>query len=95
MCVMRVHVYLDEETLRMLDEEVGKRERSAFIEEAVKKELDQRRRWRLIWSAIESSPMTDEGHPWDPDPATYFHEERRRQTTAREQKLAKAWGDDR
>lgn len=88
MCVMRVHIYLDEETLRMLDEEIGKRERSAFIQDAVKKELDQRRRWRLIWSAVGS--ISDTGHVWDPDPAAWVRETRRADAEHRQRKLDEA-----
>lgn len=86
---VRVHVYLDDALVQALDAEVGARERSAFIEEAVRKELDNRRRWRLIWSAVGS--ISDDGHPWDPDPAAWVRETRRRETQTRETKLREAW----
>jgi hypothetical protein len=95
MWVMRLHIYLDDVLVKELDEEVGARERSAFIEETVRNELDRRRRWRLIWRAVDSSPMTEEGHPWDPDPAAYFHEARRRSAAERDAKHGKLWGDGR
>lgn len=90
---MRLHIYLDDDLVRELDHEVGARERSAFIEQTVRGELDRRRRWRLIWQAVESSPMGEGGHPWDPDPSVYFHEERRR-SAARRNERAQSLRDD-
>ena len=93
--VMRLHVYIDDDLVEQLDREVGDRGRSAFVEECVRNELDRRGRWRAIWSALEGPPMDEEGHPWDPDPASYFHEERARGSAARAARLHAAWGDDR
>lgn len=95
MCVMRLHVYLDDDLVEELDREVGARGRSAFLEECLRAELDRRRRWRSIWSAFEGPPIDEEGHPWDPDPATYVHEERARESAARATRLRSAWGDGR
>jgi hypothetical protein len=92
---MRLHVYLNDDLVAQLDGEVGSRGRSAFVEECVRTELDRRRRWRSIWSAFEEPPIDGEGHPWDPDPAAYLHEERARESAAREARLRAAWGDDR
>ena len=72
---MRIHVSLDEELLRELDELVGKRERSPFIAEAVRRAVDQERRWKKIKSAAGS--ISDTGHVWDPDPAAWVHDQRR------------------
>jgi metal-responsive CopG/Arc/MetJ family transcriptional regulator len=72
---MRVHISLDEELVRELDELVGPRARSPFIAGAVRRAIDQERRWRLIRSAIGS--VAEEGHPWDPDVARWVHESRR------------------
>ena len=75
-CVpMRVHISLDEELVRELDELVGPRGRSPFIAEAVRRAVEQERRWRLIRSAIGS--IADEGHPWDDDVARWVHDSRR------------------
>jgi hypothetical protein len=92
---MRLHVYLDDGLVAQLDGEVGSRGRSAFVEECIRTELDRRRRWRSIWSAFEGAPIDDEDHPWDPDPAAYVHEERARESAAREARLRAAWGGDR
>jgi len=75
MWVMRVHVHLDDELVRELDEQVGPRGRSAFIEAAVRKELDQQDRWAKIWSAVGT--ISDEGHEWDDDLARWVHDQRR------------------
>lgn len=72
---MRLHVYLDDDLVRELDELAGPRERSAFIEEAVRQRVDRERRWRLIRSAYGS--ISDGGHPWDEDPGRWVHESRR------------------
>jgi Arc/MetJ-type ribon-helix-helix transcriptional regulator len=72
---MRVHISLDEDLLRELDELVGARGRSPFIAEAVRRAVEQEHRWRLMRSAIGS--ISDEGHPWDPDVARWIHDSRR------------------
>lgn len=74
---MRLHVHLDDDLVRELDAVVGARERSRFIQDAVRKELESRRRWDLIWSAVGS--VEDSGHAWDPDPAAWVREQRREQ----------------
>jgi hypothetical protein len=58
-----------------LDEIAGDRGRSAFIEAALPLELDSRRRWDLLWSAVGS--IEDHGHDWDDDVAKWVHDERR------------------
>ena len=72
---MRVHIYLDDDLLEQLDEVAGDRGRSGFIEDAVRKELDSRRRWALMWSAVGS--IADTGHEWDNDVAKWVHDQRR------------------
>jgi Arc/MetJ-type ribon-helix-helix transcriptional regulator len=72
---MRVHINLEEDLVRELDDLVGPRRRSSFISEAIRKAVDQERRWRLMRSAIGS--ISDEGHPWDPDVAKWVHDSRR------------------
>lgn len=72
---MRVHISLDDELVRDLDQLVGPRGRSPFIADALRKAVDQECRWRLMRSAIGS--ISNEGHPWDPDVARWVHESRR------------------
>jgi predicted transcriptional regulator len=72
---MRVHIYLDDDLVRELDELVGSRGRSPFIAEAVKRAIDQERRWKLIRAAYGSVP--DAGHEWDADVAGWVRAQRR------------------
>lgn len=75
-CVpMRVHISLDEDLVRELDELVGPRGRSPFIADAVRQAVEQKRRWHKMRSAIGS--ISDEGHIWDPDVAKWVHDSRR------------------
>jgi len=72
---MRLHITLDEETVHELDRRAGRGGRSAFIARAVRRELDDTRRWELIESAFGSIP--DFGHEWDDDPAAWVAAQRR------------------
>ena len=71
---MRVHITLDEADVKRLDARVGARRRSSFIAEAVRRALDDERRWELIESAIGSVDGT--GHDWDPDAAGWVRSQR-------------------
>jgi hypothetical protein len=72
---MRVHISLEDDLVRQVDDRAGSRGRSSYIAEAVRRQLDQDRRWELIWSAVGS--ISDSGHDWDEDPAAWVHEQRR------------------
>lgn len=72
---MRVHIYLDDDVLRELDQLVGPRGRSPFITEAVRRAVDAERRWRKIESAFGT--IADTGHEWDEDPAAWVRAQRR------------------
>jgi hypothetical protein len=74
-CV-RVHISLDPKVVKAVDKRVGKRKRSAFIADTVRRALEDEQRWEDIEAAIGSIP--DTGHVWDPDPAAWVHVERRR-----------------
>lgn len=71
---MRVHISLEDELVRELDIRVGRRQRSAFIANAVRRALDDERRWELIEQALDTIP--DEGHDWDQDPAGWVRAQR-------------------
>lgn len=71
---MRVHITLDEADVRRLDARVGARRRSSYIAEAVRRALDDERRWELIESAIGSVDGT--GHDWDADAAGWVRSQR-------------------
>jgi hypothetical protein len=77
---MRLHISLDDEIVAALDARVGRRQRSAFIAEAVRRALDERRRWDEIEAALGALP--DTGHEWDEDPAAWVREQRRSDTRA-------------
>ena len=85
---MRLHVYLDDDVVARLDDRVGARGRSAYIEDAVRRALEQDRRWELIWSAVGSTG--DDEHPWDPDPAGWVHEGRQQEAAARDERIRRA-----
>lgn len=71
---MRLHISLDDDLVRALDDRVGRRQRSAFIAETVRRALDDERRWEDIERAIASIP--DHGHEWDEDPAAWVRAQR-------------------
>lgn len=72
---MRMHIELDDDLVRRVDELAGQRGRSAFvrsaIETAVAREL---RRSRL---AAAAGAIRDEGHEWDADPGDWVRQQRR------------------
>ena len=72
---MRVHITLDEDTVRELDDRAGVRGRSSYIEEAVRERLEREGRWEKIRSAYGT--IADTGHDWDEDPAKWVHDQRR------------------
>jgi len=71
---MRVHISLDDEIVRALDGRVGQRQRSAFIAAAVRRALDDERRWEDIEAA--TGALSDSEHDWDIDPAGWVREQR-------------------
>ncbi len=51
---MRMHITLDEQLVKTLDDRVGVGRRSAFISAAVRSALEHESRWDLIEGAIAS-----------------------------------------
>jgi Arc/MetJ family transcription regulator len=72
---VRLHISLEDELVAELDRRVGPRRRSSFIAAAVRRAIDDERRWDLIESALGS--IDDEGHEWDDDPAAWVRSQRR------------------
>lgn len=72
---MRVHISLDPKLVRALDKRVGKRKRSAFIADTLRRTLDDARRRDAILSAIGSAP--DFGSDWGMEPAEWVRTQRR------------------
>ncbi len=71
---MRIHIALDDELLAELDARAGKRRRSAFIAELIRRGLEDERRWDDIESALGSFAGID--HDWDDDPAQWVRDQR-------------------
>jgi Arc/MetJ family transcription regulator len=71
---MRVHITLEDELVRELDRRVGPRRRSSFVAGAVRRALDDERRWELIEGSLGSIGEGD--HEWNADPAAWVHDQR-------------------
>lgn len=71
---MRLHIVLDDDVVAQLDARVGNRQRSSFIAEAVRRALDDERRWAEIDAGLGSIAGT--GHDWDDDPAGWVRRQR-------------------
>lgn len=76
---MRLHISLDDEIVSALDARVGRRERSAFIATAVRRALDDERRWEDIEDVV--GVLAGSEHEWDVDPAGWVHAQRTADTT--------------
>lgn len=72
---MRLHISLEDDLVDELDRRVGRRRRSAFISETVRRALDDDRRWTDVEAALDTVP--DQGHEWDADPAAWVRAQRR------------------
>lgn len=72
---MRVHMVLDDGLVREIDELAGPRGRSQYIADAVRKTVEEERRWRALRRA--AGGIADHGHEWDDDPAAWVHTQRR------------------
>ena len=71
---MRVHIDLDEDLIKKVDELAGPRGRSAFVRTAIENALIQQTRLKLLESAFGS--ISDIGHEWDEDPAEWVRQQR-------------------
>ncbi len=72
---MRLHISLDDDLVEELDRRVGRRRRSTFISETLRRALDDERRWEDIESSLGA--LSDTGHEWDEDPAAWVRAQRR------------------
>jgi metal-responsive CopG/Arc/MetJ family transcriptional regulator len=72
---MRVHISIDDDLLEELDERVGARGRSPFIASALRRALEDERRWEAIADAVGAAGRA--AHDWDEDPARWVREQRR------------------
>jgi len=72
---MRMHIELDDEIVRRIDEIAGKRRRSQFVRDAIVEALDHRTRAELVKRA--RGAISDRGHDWDADAAAWVRAQRR------------------
>jgi Arc/MetJ-type ribon-helix-helix transcriptional regulator len=72
---MRLHISLEDDLVAQLDRRVGRRRRSAFIAETLRRALEDERRWQDIEAAVAALP--DSGHEWDADPSSWVRTQRR------------------
>jgi predicted transcriptional regulator len=72
---MRVHIVLDDDLVRRVDQVAGERGRSGWIVRVVREALDDAERWANILAGAGSIP--DTGHEWDEDPAAWVRAQRR------------------
>jgi predicted transcriptional regulator len=72
---MRLHISLDDGLVEQLDARVGRRRRSTFIGETLRRALEDERRWEDIEAGLGALP--DSGHEWDADPAGWVRAQRR------------------
>ncbi len=71
---MRVHIQLDDELVAELDRRAGRRRRSAFIAQLIKRALEDEKRWDDIEATLGALP--DSGHEWDDDPSQWVRAQR-------------------
>jgi metal-responsive CopG/Arc/MetJ family transcriptional regulator len=71
---MRLHISLEDTLVEQLDRRVGRRRRSTFIAETVRRALDDERRWDDIEAGLGS--LSEREHDWDRDPAAWVQTQR-------------------
>jgi Ribbon-helix-helix protein, copG family len=83
---MRMHISLDDDLVKQIDELTGPRGRSALIREAVEMEVDRRRRRAALERLVGSMP---DFAPWmTPE---WISQERERETEAYDRKIEEQW----
>ena len=70
-----MHITLDDRLVAQLDRRVGRRKRSAFIAQTLRRALEDERRWDDILASL--GKIEREGHEWDRDPASWVRAQRR------------------
>jgi len=73
---MRLHIEFEDDLVDQIDQAAGSRRRSQFVRDAVIAALDHRARSAAILAA--RGTLTDQGHDWDADPATWVRTQRQR-----------------
>jgi len=75
---MRIHITLEPALVEELDRRAGRRRRSAFITNLIRRALDDEQRWDEIEATLGSIP--DSGHEWDDDPQSWVRSQRHTDT---------------
>jgi hypothetical protein len=83
---MRMHINLDDELVKQIDEVAGPRGRSRLIREAVETEVARRRRRAALERLVGSMP---DFAPWMT--SEWISEERKRSTEERNRKIEEYW----
>lgn len=71
---MRLHITLEDDLVARLDRRVGRRRRSAFISQTVRRALEDESRWEDIEAGLGA--LSDTAHEWDADPASWVRAQR-------------------
>jgi metal-responsive CopG/Arc/MetJ family transcriptional regulator len=71
---MRLHITLDDGLVAQLDRRVGRRRRSSFISETIRRALEDERRWDDIEAGLGS--LAGQDHEWDADPGGWVGAQR-------------------
>jgi metal-responsive CopG/Arc/MetJ family transcriptional regulator len=71
---MRLHISLDDDLVEQLDKRVGRRRRSAFISDTLRRALDEERRWDDIEAGLGALAGSEQA--WDADPAAWVRAQR-------------------
>jgi metal-responsive CopG/Arc/MetJ family transcriptional regulator len=71
---MRLHITLENDLVAQLDRRVGRRRRSAFISETVRRALEDKQRWEDIEAGLGA--LAEREHEWDADPAGWVKAQR-------------------
>jgi metal-responsive CopG/Arc/MetJ family transcriptional regulator len=71
---MRLHISLEDGLVAQLDRRVGRRRRSAFISETLRRALDDEARWDDVENGIAA--LAERDHEWDADSARWVHDQR-------------------
>ena len=72
---MRLHIVIEDGLVTEIDRRAASRRRSAFIGQAIRRALEDERRWDDIEAALATT--ADSGHDWDADPAAWVRSQRR------------------
>jgi metal-responsive CopG/Arc/MetJ family transcriptional regulator len=71
---MRLHISLEDNLVAQLDRRVGRRRRSAFISETVRRALEDEARWEDVEAGIAA--LVGRSHEWDAHPAEWVRDQR-------------------